>query len=129
MYRMYPYNRSTPRDCLDPRMLDRLMEQSHLHNEGGCGCEAESQELRQERSSCSVCNNERIGRNTDPRVCGCENDHYPSEFNYALAMVYSPKQEWQNLYCEEEGMKAGTIFKELDKPFYGSKCHGGNCHE
>ena len=49
-----------------------------------------------------------------------------TNFNYSLAMVYSPCQEWQNLYCEEEGMMAGTIFKELDKPFYGEKCHGGN---
>ena len=55
---------------------------------------------------------------------------YPvSDFNYSLAMVYSPHQEFQNLYCEEEGFIAGTIFKELDKPFYGPKCRGGACNE
>lgn len=47
------------------------------------------------------------------------------EFDYSLAMVYSPKQAWQNLYSVEEGLYAGTIFRELDKPFYGPKCYGG----
>ena len=47
--------------------------------------------------------------------------------DYPLAMVYSPVQSWQNVYCVEEGFMTGTIFRELDKPFYGPRCHGGNC--
>ncbi|MBR7181995.1 MAG: spore coat associated protein CotJA [Clostridia bacterium] len=35
-------------------------------------------------------------------------------------MVYSPLQEFDNLYCPEEGLCAGTIFKELEKPFWGA---------
>ena len=67
-------------------------------------------------------------RSEDREGCDCDRntDTDNANFNYSLAMVYSPCQEWQNLYCEEEGMMAGTIFKELDKPFYGAKCHGGN---
>lgn len=36
-----------------------------------------------------------------------------------LAMVYSPVQEWRDLYDNEEGHDRGTIFKELDFPFLG----------
>ena len=35
---------------------------------------------------------------------------------YPLAMVYAPVQEWTQLYCESEGLKRGTIFKQLDLP-------------
>ena len=50
------------------------------------------------------------------------------EFDFKLAMVYSPEQAWQNLYTVEEGLCAGTIFKELNKPFYGPRCNGGSCN-
>ena len=36
-----------------------------------------------------------------------------------LAMVYSPVQEWRDLYDNEAGHERGTIFKELDFPFLG----------
>ena len=36
---------------------------------------------------------------------------------YPLAMVYSPIQEWRELYDNETGLARGTIFKELDLPF------------
>lgn len=39
---------------------------------------------------------------------------------YPLAMVYSPVQEWRELYDEETGLSRGTMFKELDLPFLGS---------
>lgn len=37
--------------------------------------------------------------------------------DYPLAMVYSPIQEWRELYDNETGLTRGTIFKELDLPF------------
>ena len=40
--------------------------------------------------------------------------------DYPLAMVYSPVQEWRELYDEETGLSRGTMFKELDLPFLGS---------
>ena len=43
------------------------------------------------------------------------------EQNYTLAMVYSPYQEWQNIYNGEKALENGTIFAELDKPFLGYK--------
>ena len=36
-----------------------------------------------------------------------------------LAMVYSPVQEWRELYDNEAGLARGTVFKELDFPFWG----------
>ena len=50
-----------------------------------------------------------------------------AETNYRLAMVYSPYQEWQNIYCGEKALENGTIFAELDKPFVGYKCGKGGC--
>ena len=183
MYRMNPYNRSTPRDQLDPRMMDRMSMQHHSNNQGcgcgersrestscpmcgenrpmygedrsmrneqpiryrtrntenaennmehgSCGCSERSNDMRsREHSSCPMCNRMRSEENEKRDECRCDNDDtVNADFNYSLAMVYSPQQEWQNLYCEEEGMMAGTIFKELDKPFYGPKCHGGNSNE
>lgn len=43
----------------------------------------------------------------------------------SLAMVYSPYQEWKHLYEIDDGFEKGTIFKELDKPFFGGYRNGG----
>lgn len=48
----------------------------------------------------------------------------------ALAMVYTPKQSFCDLYTEEKGLSRGTIFPKLDKPFLpGSQKYvrGGGC--
>lgn len=39
----------------------------------------------------------------------------------SLAMVYSPCQEFEGIYEPEAGLRAGTIFRELEKPFYGAR--------
>ena len=39
----------------------------------------------------------------------------------SLAMVYSPCQEFEGVLSPMEGLAAGTIFRELDKPFYGAR--------
>lgn len=57
--------------------------------------------------------------------CGRDED---SMFGFSLAMVYSPHQNWRNLYDEETGLTRGTIFEELDKPFHGPACMGGGCN-
>lgn len=48
-----------------------------------------------------------------------------NDMNYTLAMVYSPYQEWQNIYDGEKSLERGTIFAELDKPFLGYKSGKG----
>ena len=42
----------------------------------------------------------------------------------SLAMMYVPYQRFENLYDEEKALQRGTLFEELDLPFYGGK--GGN---
>ena len=94
-----------------------------------CGFDARNHMLSR-RNACSTFNSSEgkddCLEHNENSNCGT---YQVSEFNYSLAMVYSPEQIWQNLYTEEEGFVAGTIFKELDKPFYGQKCHGGACNE
>lgn len=36
-----------------------------------------------------------------------------------IAMAYVPWQEWCGLYPAEKALCRGTIFEELDKPFWG----------
>ena len=40
----------------------------------------------------------------------------------SLAMVYSPCQTFEELYEPCEGLRRGTIFVQLDKPFLGDRC-------
>ncbi len=44
---------------------------------------------------------------------------------FPLAMVYSPYQQFDNLFTPDEALCKGTLFVELDKPFYGNR--GGRC--
>lgn len=44
-----------------------------------------------------------------------------------LAMAYIPMQEWRNLYDLESGFGQGTLFKELDFPFYPTSCPRKGC--
>ncbi len=39
----------------------------------------------------------------------------------SLAMVYSPCHEFEGVYEPMQGLMAGTIFRELEKPFYGAR--------
>ncbi len=38
-----------------------------------------------------------------------------------LAITTVPMQSWGDLYDEDEALKAGTIFKDLDLPFFAAK--------
>ncbi len=44
-----------------------------------------------------------------------------------LAMAYVPMQEWRNLYDLEPGFERGTLFKELDFPFFPTACPRRGC--
>lgn len=44
--------------------------------------------------------------------------------SFALAMAYVPWQQWNQTYELKKALCVGTIFPELDKPFYGKR---GNC--
>jgi len=54
-------------------------------------------------------------------VCNIETDRRKTWglSGYPLAMVYSPLQEFRELYDLDTALMQGTIFKELDLPFMG----------
>ncbi len=68
---------------------------------------------------CNGCSCGRCGSGTSPR----SNQYRPDTglSGFPLAMVYSPYQQFDNLYEPEEAICKGTLFAELDKPFYGSR--------
>lgn len=55
------------------------------------------------------------------------NHHAKTPFpeNPALAIAYVRWQEMENVYEAEEAYTRGTIFPELDKPFYGRRARYG----
>lgn len=105
------------------------------------GCNSHSQNQSNMASGCNSCssnqNNIASGCNNhhqnQPRICdsGCERPHYrPPEncadsishidmHNIPIGIGYVPWQKWRNVYALCEGLSQGTIFKELDYPFYG----------
>ncbi len=48
--------------------------------------------------------------------------------NYPLAMVYSPLQNFVDLYDPDTALERGTLFTKLDLPFEGESVYkGGLC--
>ena len=44
---------------------------------------------------------------------------------YPLAMVYSPYQEWRQIYTPDVALCRGTLFSELDLPLEAINCRKG----
>lgn len=88
------------------RTADRSeMHYSNIGRESSCNCPCSNMQSRQESAPESPCPNEKCMVNS-------------SLSGYPLAMVYSPDQEWHKLYDIEEALGMGTLFCELNFPFY-----------
>ena len=73
---------------------------------------------RMERN-CDACGTPRMERNCDDcNDCRRKRDELRG---MPLAMAYVPWQEFGCTYEPAQGIRAGTIFPELDKPFYGRR--------
>ena len=59
------------------------------------------------------------GYNSKMKRNGNYGHHHDGVDSMALAMAYVPWQHWDQIHCPEEGFACGTIFPELNKPFYG----------
>lgn len=159
MYRNNMSQKISPRDWIDPRLLERIALRSEMPSNvseactcgrsgscnrscgcenaaeritenNGCGCNRRTDENARRNNGCGCgCPNQMPRREENENSCETPCETHNAEFDFSLAMVYSPSQEFQNLYCEEEALMTGTIFRELDKHFYGPKCHGGNCND
>ncbi len=56
---------------------------------------------------------------TPPTMPEMQESTFPSRVS--LAMMYVPYQRFENLYEPEKALERGTLFADLDLPFYGSK--------
>ena len=60
-------------------------------------------------------------RNSDRSIVCCnDRSGYDELSGFPLAMAYVPWQKWCSLYEADKGFCRGTIFEQLDKPFYGT---------
>lgn len=60
--------------------------------------------------------------------CSCEEKRGWGLADYPLAMVYSPIQQFRDIYDMDTALAQGTVFKELDLPFMGARVSkGGKC--
>lgn len=94
----------TPRDRINEEFMRKLMELDKANEEN------EMKQPQQENDA------------IDTMMCkGMDWKKDCSLSGRPLAMVYSPCQSWRELYEPDVGFYRGTIFKELDKPFYGDR--------
>ena len=147
---------NTPLDRIDENMLRRIMREEYGDRNrshcGSCGANDCDYPIYRDRngdgehgrrgdermrpasarpsSNCSVC----CPICGSSKGCSCRSSEgsrdrfYPPRLeNVPLAMVYSPAQEWRNLYEPEIGFERGTIFKELDFPWYPTRCSSQGC--
>lgn len=63
----------------------------------------------------------RTERPSPVRSCDCGSVDIPDGYT-SLAMVYTVSQCWRLINDGSDGFERGTIFDELNKPFYGDKC-------
>ena len=59
--------------------------------------------------------------------CSLNKCNFSCVDTFPLAMAYIPMQKFENLYSVEEALCSGTLFKDLDKPFYGGKLNRKEC--
>lgn len=132
------------------RVLDEMSQwENSAPAMSGCvrGCGSPQPRVCDRRQVCEVpkcvpCRTCRPSEPTQRCRCGCpanrcKDASQDTETSYtagctddspSLAMVYSPKQHWRGLYCVSEGLDCGTIFRELNFPFYPTPCRkGGGC--
>ena len=80
-----------------------------------------------ERQGKRLCDGSIPGDGNDTNNSGCGKDVGDWGLSsYHLAMVYSPLQEFHQLYEPDVALNRGTLFAELDLPFEGGK-KGGLC--
>ena len=121
----YRKNSYTPRERVDDDMLLRILDEEEPIRCAYGSTRKNNMSYRQNGSNCVMPRMENSGNGNNGSCCteNCAKENCLS--GYSLAMVYTPDQEWRELYSEEDAIAHGTLFTELFKPFY----HGcsGNC--
>lgn len=119
----------------DGNMADRCQKNQRENNDCKCSC------ARKKSGSCECLRKKEENCINIAKECGCKpymnsceifknqkvqcDDGFtvPRLNEAPLSMVYSPFQEWKNIYEPEEALEHGTIFMELDFPFYPTSCN------
>jgi len=118
----------TPRERVHPDLLRELLEEAEPGNlRAAQSVSAYPKENMSRSVSCPRCaqraEKRTCVRSTCEKTYCSENCTDPKNSVFpSLAMVYSPVQEFTDLYDPEEGLCRGTIFKQLDKPLTVGKC-------
>ena len=90
-----------------PEKGDNIYENAHMDfTPHGRSCECGDRE-------------DHDGRYPGGECRGCCNDPEWDYCEFPVAMAYVPMQPWEGLYDLETGLRRGTIFPSLDKPFLG----------
>ena len=55
------------------------------------------------------------------QACPLKGGRAPLPEDPVPAMAYVPFQQWGQMYEAERALDSGTLFPELDKPFFGRK--------
>lgn len=63
-------------------------------------------------------------RNREREMCSQDNCSSDNCKYWAVGMAYVPWQNMSELYEPAQALRAGTLFPELEKPFYGSMRKG-----
>ena len=141
-----------PMDCQSPRGSDMFplcrtdcMSKPDLSREqnscyGGCEkTKAVKQEIPERSPSCGCENNNPVSGNEqgmhqeyrENRGCGCQGachcDSAVRAEDYGctgLSMAFVPEQDFDELNTAEEALCRGSLFRNLDMPFYGQKRRG-----
>lgn len=53
--------------------------------------------------------------------CACMKDSIYGKEDFVVAMAYVPWQHFTNAYEADKALEVGTIFPELDKPFWAAR--------
>ena len=96
-----------PRNQMDMRRQRPVMNDRY----------ARGQMMPRTQNACDECVNTRMPNSCDD----CNRSKRDELKGMPLAMGYVPWQNFECTYEPMEGFHAGTIFPELDKPFYGRR--------
>lgn len=108
----------TPRERVNADLLARLLQEN----------EPQTAVPAQARPQNAVCTRRSTGTIPCPAPLRCpetdKRENCPAR-GRSLAMVYSPVQEFTELYDAEQGLCRGTIFRQLDLPLTVGRCQEG----
>lgn len=52
---------------------------------------------------------------------GCERNSFPAAEQFPVAMAYVPWQKFETMYEPQRALNVGTIFPELELPFWAGR--------